>query len=116
MNPGPEEQARVQALVDDWAKDKREFPRVRYRMGQFIQNDIALINAGFPGLGTVRDGRIDLDHAYELSLRTDPGTLAEIRAAKKREQDYVPPQEKRDPGDTVRQSVLRSIRELKERG
>jgi hypothetical protein len=116
MNFDPEEQARANAIVDDWAKDKREFPRIRYRMAQFIQNDLRLAQAGFPTLGTIRDGRIDLDHAYELSLRTDPGTLAELRAAKKREREYTPPQEKRDPGDTVRQSVLKSIRELKERG
>jgi len=103
--------------LNDWAKDKKDFPKVRQRMGEIIQTDMSLVNSGRPGLGTIRGGDLDLDHAYDLARRMHPETLEEIRAAKKQEPERNQKSQKRggEP-EKARDTVLRSIRELKERG
>jgi hypothetical protein len=100
----------------EWAKDKKDFPRVRQRMGEVIQTDMDLLKSGRMGLGTVRDGNLDLDHAYDLATRMHPETLAEIRAAKKREQQPEQPKPQRggEP-EKARETITRSLRELRER-
>jgi hypothetical protein len=106
----------AQRQVEQWAKNKVHFPKVRERMGQIIDSDLRLLHQGQHGLGTVRNGKIDFDHAYRLAKLTHPETLDEIRKAERREQDYRPPKEKRDPGETPRATILRSMRELEEHG
>jgi hypothetical protein len=106
----------AQRQVEQWAKNKKHFPKVRTRMGQIIHSDLQLIHQGQPGLGTIRDGKIDFDHAYRLAKLTHPETLDEVRKAERREREYKPPQEKRDPGETPRATILRSMRELEEHG
>jgi hypothetical protein len=115
MNDAEDMQRRADAYIEDWSRGKRDFKKVRQRMGEVCATDINLTNSGRPGLGVVRNGQLDLDHAYFLAKQTHPETLAEIRRAERREKAYERPAETRDPGPTVRQSILRSIRENAER-
>jgi hypothetical protein len=114
-----DEEIAAQRHVEKWAKDKPHFhkvPGLRERMAHIIHSDLQLLNQRQPGLGTVREGKIDFDHAYKLAKLTHPETLDEIRKAERRERDYKPPQQKRDPGETPRATILRSMRELEEHG
>jgi hypothetical protein len=109
--------------VDAWARDKPHFSKVRQRMGEIISTDHDLLRSGKMGLGTIRDGNIDLDHAYDLATRMHPETLSEIRAAKKQQERNTKPQREdnlksqRRGGEPekARDTILRSVRELKER-
>ena len=105
------DQERANRMVDEWSRDKKDFHRVRQRMGEIVSTDLDLVRNGRPGLGTIRDGNIDLDHAYDLARRTHPETLAEIRREKNAQ-----PQRRGGEPEKARDTVLRSIRELKERG
>ena len=115
------EQEEADRKVSEWSKDKPHFPKVRQRMGEIIQTDLDLLKSGRMGLGTVKDGNLDLDHAYDLATRMHPETLAEMRAAKKREQQpeqSTRPQRQKQSGEPekARDTIMRSMRELKERG
>jgi hypothetical protein len=115
MTYDPDGQAKADKYVADWARGKKDFEKVRNRMGEIAQSDIGLLSTGRQGLGVVRNGQIDLDHAYRLAKLTHPETLAEIRKAEQRERSYEPPSQKRDPGPSVRETILKSMRENEER-
>lgn len=108
-------QEKANRMIADWSKDKKDFHKVRGRMGEICSTDIELMRTGRPGLGTIRDGSLDLDAAYDLARRTHPETRESIRAAERAEREERARQRRGEPekvGDTVR----RSLRELKERG
>jgi hypothetical protein len=116
MTYDPDGQAKADKYVADWARGKMDFEKVRHRMGEIAQTDINLVSTGRQGLGVVRNGQIDLDHAYHLAKLAHPETLSKIRKAEQRERSYTAPAEKRDPGPTVRETILKSMRENAERG
>jgi hypothetical protein len=63
---------------------------------------------------------LDFDHPYDLSRRFHPEITEEMRQearkADERERGYTPPPEKRDPGPTARESILKAMRQVAERG
>jgi hypothetical protein len=116
MSYDPDEQAKADKHIARWSRGKRDFETVRARMGQICKTEMDLLNSGQQGLGVIRNGKFDLDHAYRLAKMTHPETLAEIRKAERREKAYTPPAERRDPSENVRETILRSMRENAENG
>ena len=76
-------QAKADRMVADWSRDKKDFATVRQRMGEVINADLDLIRTGRSGLGTVRDGNIDLDAAYDIARRTHHLTRDRVRSEEK---------------------------------
>ena len=68
-------------------------------------------------IGTIRNGNIDLDHVYDIARRTHASTRDSIRAAERqeREQRAQARRGNQEP-EKARDTILRSMRELKERG
>ena len=110
-------QEQANRMIAEWSKDKRDFHKVRGRMGEICQTDLELMRTGRPGLGTVKDGSLDLDHAYDLARRTHPETRESIRAAERAERERrAKARRGTEEPESARDTVLRSLRELKERG
>ena len=106
-----DEQERANRMVDEWSKDKRDFHRVRERMGEIVKTDIDLLKSGRPGLGSIKDGSIDLDATYDLARRTHPLTRDAIRAAERKERE----QRRGGEPEKARDTILRSMREIRDR-
>jgi hypothetical protein len=110
-----DDQERANRMVDDWSKDKKDFHRVRQRMGEIVMTDMDLLRSGRPGIGAIRDGNIDLDAAYDLARRTHPETRDAIRASERKEREQRAAQRRGGEPEKARDTILRSMRELKER-
>jgi hypothetical protein len=109
------DQERANRLVEDWSKDKKDFHRVRQRMGEIVMTDMDLLRSGRPGIGAIKDGNIDLDATYDLARRTHPLTRDTIRAAERKEREQRAAQRRGGEPEKARDTILRSMRELKER-
>jgi hypothetical protein len=83
-------------------------------MGEIVMTDMDLLRSGRPGIGAIRDGNIDLDATYDLARRTHPLTRDAIRAAERKEREQRAAQRRGAP-EKARDTILRSMRELKER-
>lgn len=68
-------QATAEQVVNNWAKDKGHFEKVRGLMAQLIDND-----AKMGGVRFLRNGQIDMDAAYEAAIWADPETRADLLA------------------------------------
>jgi hypothetical protein len=108
-----DDQERANRMVDDWSKDKSDFHRVRQRMGEIVMADMDLLRSGRPGIGAIKDGSIDLDAAYDLARRTHPLTRDAIRASERKEREQRAAQRRSEP-EKARDTILRSLRELRE--
>jgi len=109
------DQERANRMVDEWSRDKKDFHRVRQRMGEIVHADLDLLRSGRPGIGAIKDGSIDLDAAYDLARRTHPETRDAIRAAERREREQRAAQRRSGEPESARKTILRSLREIKER-
>src|SRR5882672_11813533 len=65
--------AKTQEMLEQWAKDKPHFDRVRVMMGHLLTPDQNSGQAAVP----LRDGKVDLDAAYDMAVHAMP----EIRDA-----------------------------------
>ena len=110
------DQEAANRFIEHWSKGKKDFETVRQRMGEIVKTDMDLVQTGRAGLGTIRNGNIDLDAAYDIARRTHPHTRDAIRAAERqeREQRERAQRQNREP-EKARDTILRSLRELRER-
>jgi hypothetical protein len=69
-------EAKTQEVLMNWAKDKPHFEKVRVRMSQLIAS----------GAVPLKDGRVDLDGAYEQAVWSMPEVRTELQAAEKKAQ------------------------------
>lgn len=70
--------AKTQEVLINWAKDKPHFEKVRVFMGHLLTPDPTTGVAAVP----LKDGRVDLDTAYDMAINASP----EIRAILKAEE------------------------------
>jgi hypothetical protein len=68
--------AKTQEMLNQWSSDKKYFDRVRTKMGYLLTPDATTGVAVIP----LRDGRVDLDSAYEQALWMDPEIRQEMLA------------------------------------
>jgi hypothetical protein len=64
-------EAKTQEVLMNWAKDKPHFEKVRVLMSQLIAS----------GAVPLKDGRVDLDGAYEQAIWANPEVRAEVQQA-----------------------------------
>jgi hypothetical protein len=116
-------------IVNDFAKDKKDWHQVKERVGQILSADYNMIQRGQAGLGTIgRNGEIDLAHAYDLARRTHPQIGEEIKTARRRkaeqkaaEAEAKAAEERRrekmaQRNETAAQTIQRSLAEIRARG
>lgn len=90
MATAAQQQAAAEKTVQDWAKDKPHFERVRQRMAQLINADAELIRMGHqPANGFVNGSDINMDAAYEAAVWADPELRAELIRGREEERDAV---------------------------
>ena len=76
-----QQQAQANSMIEKWSADKPHFAAVRELMGQLINSDLALVQAGrHPVGGFVKNGNIDLDRAYEAAIYAHPEVRSQILA------------------------------------
>lgn len=70
-------EAKTQELVQTWSKDKPHFEAVRQLMGQLIAS----------GAVPLKEGRVDLDGAYEMAVYSHPEVRAKLIAEQQAKRD-----------------------------
>lgn len=68
--------AKTQEVLVNWAKDKPHFEKVRVFMGHLLTPDPTTGVAAVP----LKDGRVDLDTAYDMAINASPEIRAVLRA------------------------------------
>jgi len=71
-----QQQAKTQEMLEQWASDKPHFENVRVMMGHLLTPDPTTGNAAIP----LRDGRVDLDAAYDAAVHAHPEIRAQVWA------------------------------------
>src|SRR5882672_8587311 len=74
--------AKTQEMLEQWSRDKPHFDRVRVKMGY-------LLTPGSDGAAAIplRDGKVDLDEAYNQAVWMDPEIRQEILAQQQTQAD-----------------------------
>lgn len=76
-----QQQAQANQMIEKWAENKPHFAAVRELMGQLINSELALVQAGRPASGRfIKNGNIDLDAAYEAAIYANPDVRKQILA------------------------------------
>lgn len=71
-----QQQAKTHEMLEQWASDKPYFENVRVMMGHLLTPDPNTGQAAIP----LKDGRVDLDAAYEAALYAHPEIRAQVLA------------------------------------
>jgi len=75
--------AKTQEMLEQWARDKPHFDRVRVMMGHLLTPDPNSGQAAVP----LRDGKVDLDAAYEAAVYAMPEIRTQILAEQQAQAD-----------------------------